>query len=134
MPDTRMQDGIVAADISRGAVQLLRGYTGCGPAKANTIISQDTVAIVLADTLTKGERRLLAMGEQEHVLHTRHHMQQLMRDDLVRLVETESGRHVEAFMGANHIDPDYGLEFFLLEPLPGVENMDGPGKSDREGG
>jgi uncharacterized protein YbcI len=129
MPTTRTDNGTVAADISRGAVQLLREYTGRGPTKARTIISKDTVAIVLADTLTKGERSLVAMGEGEHVLHTRRHLQRVMRNDLVGLVEKLSGRNVEAFFSDNHIDPDYGVEFFLLEPLPSVENKDGSGEA-----
>jgi uncharacterized protein YbcI len=116
MPDTQIPRQSVSADISRGAVQLLREYTGRGPVKARTEINKYAVTIMLADTLTKGERSLARVGKQEHILHTRHHLQQVMRDDLVRLVETETGRHVHAFMSANHIDPDCAVEFFLLEP------------------
>jgi uncharacterized protein YbcI len=123
MPDTRTQDGSVAADVSRGAVQLLRESTGRGPTKARTVISKDTVAIVLGDTLTKGDRSLVAMGERQHVLHTRHILQQLMRDDWVQLVERLSGRTVEAFFSDDHIDPDYAVEFFLLQPLPDGDNQ-----------
>jgi uncharacterized protein YbcI len=122
MPDTRTQDGSVAADVSREAVQLLRDCTGRGPTKARTVISKDTVAIVLGDTLTKGDRSLVAMGERQHVLHTRHILQQLMRDDWVELVERLSGRMVEAFFSDDHIDPDYAVEFFLLQPLPDGDN------------
>jgi uncharacterized protein YbcI len=42
-----------AAAISRGAVQLLREYTGRGPTKARTTINHDSVMIVLGDTLTR---------------------------------------------------------------------------------
>ena len=122
MPDTS-HDGSVAAAISSGTVQLLRDYIGRGPTKARTVISDDTVAIVLGDTLTKGELNLVAMGEREHVLHTRHLLQRLMRDDFVQLVERLSGRTVEAFFSDNHIDPDYAVEFFLLQPLPGSESQ-----------
>lgn len=98
-----------------------REYTGRGPTKARTVINKDTVAIVLADTLTKGERSLVGMGEEEHVLHTRRSYQQLMRDDLVNLVEDLSGRTVDAFFSANHIEPDYAVEFFLLTPFPDAQ-------------
>jgi uncharacterized protein YbcI len=129
--DGHTQDGSAAADISRGAVQILREYTGRGPTKARTVISTDTVAIVLGDTLTRGERSLVGMGEESHVLHTRRNFQQLMRDDLVGLVERMSGRTVEAFFSDNHIEPDYAVEFFLLEPIPGTESMDGTGMDGR---
>ena len=133
MPDTRTgdgytrtEDGSVAADISRGAVQILREFTGRGPTKARTVISKDTVAIVLGDTLTKGERSLVKIGEQSHVLHTRRNYQRVMRADLVDLVEKFSGRTVAAFFSDNHIDPDYAVEFFLLEPMPGSEDLEAP--------
>jgi len=129
MPDTYTQDGAVAADISRGAVQLFLNYTGRGPTKARTVISKDTIAIVLADTLTKGERTLVTMGESSHVLHARRSFQRLMRDDLTQLVEGLSGRVVEAFFSDNHIDPDYAVEFFLLEPLTSVEDLEASGEA-----
>jgi uncharacterized protein YbcI len=121
MPDTRTEDGSVSADISRRAVQILREYTGRGPTKARTVMSKDTVAIILADTLTKGERSLVSMGEEEHVLRTRRNYQELMRNDLVGLVEELSGQKVHAFFSDNHIEPDYAVEFFLLTPIPGLE-------------
>lgn len=42
--------------ISTAAVQLLHEYTGRGPTKAKTLINDDVVTLLLADTLTKGER------------------------------------------------------------------------------
>ena len=56
------------------------------------------------------------------MLHTRGILQRVMRDDLVQLVEKLSGRTVEAFFSDNHVDPDYAVEFFLLEPLPGIDD------------
>jgi uncharacterized protein YbcI len=123
MPDARTQDGSVAADISRGAVHLLREHTGRGPTKARTVISEDTIAIILGDTLTKGECSFVAKGERQHVLDTRHILQQLMRDDWVELVERLSDRTVEACFSDDHIDPDYAVEFFLLQPLPSSKNQ-----------
>jgi len=118
MPDTRTDHGSASAEISRRAVQILREYTGRGPTKARTVMTGDTVAIILADTLTKGERSLVGMGELEHVLRTRRSYQQLMRSDLVGLVEQQTGRTVHAFFSDNQIGPDYGVEFFILEPFP----------------
>ena len=121
MPDARTENGSVAADISRRAVQILREYTGRGPTKARTVMSKDTVAIILADTLTKGERSLVGMGEEEHVLRTRRNYQELMRNDLVGLVEELTGQKVHVFFSDNHIEPDYAVEFFLMTPIPGTE-------------
>jgi uncharacterized protein YbcI len=102
--------------ISTGAVQLLREYTGRGPTKAKTTIDGDVVTVLLEDTLTKGERKLAEKGGSDRVLALRHDFQTAMQADLVALVEDRLGRKVVAFMSENHIDPDLGVETFVLEP------------------
>jgi uncharacterized protein YbcI len=104
-------------EINRGAVRILSEYTGRGPTKARSVIDTNSVTILLADTLTKGERRLAESGRADHVLATRHEFQKVMRDEFVKLVEDVLGRKVIAFMSDNHIDPDMGVEVFVLEPL-----------------
>ena len=104
------------AVISTSAVRLLHEFTGRGPTKAKTIVTDDVVTILLADTLTKGERNLVEAGRAERVLGVRHDFQNAMRDDLVGLVEKELDRKVIAFMSQNHVDPDLGVEVFVLEP------------------
>jgi len=110
--------GSASANLSTAAVRLLREYTGRGPTKAKTIINDTVVTILLADTLTKGERKLVENGGAERVLGLRHDFQIAMREDLIALVEGELGRNVIAFMSQNHIDPDLAAEVFVLEPLP----------------
>ena len=73
--------------------------------------------IVLADTLTKGERSLVGKGMSDHVLETRKRYQMAMREHLIGIVENNTGRKVIAFMSDNHIDPDVAAEVFILEPL-----------------
>jgi uncharacterized protein YbcI len=122
MPDQEVTEeqrrarGQASSAISTGAVQLVNEYTGRGPTKAHTIINRDSVAIVLQDTLTKGERSLVAAGQADHVLAMRHSFQEVMREDLVALVEGNVHRKVIAFLSDNHLDPDVAVEFFLLEP------------------
>ena len=61
-----------AATISTSAVQLLHEYTGRGPTNAKTEINDDLVTIVLANTLTKGESKLVESGKSDEVLRLRH--------------------------------------------------------------
>jgi uncharacterized protein YbcI len=129
MLDTQAERGKIASEISNSAVQLVRDYTGRGPTKAHTIINRDVVTIVLRDNLTKGERKLVAGGFKDDVLRTRHMYQGAMRDDLVALVERNCGRKVVAFMSDNHIDPDVGVEFFILEQQTDAQS-DGAGPTD----
>jgi uncharacterized protein YbcI len=105
-----------SAVISSKAVQILRQYTGRGPTKARTLINDNLVTVVLADTLTKGERSLVEAGHTERIMTLRHEYQQIMRNDLVALVESQLDRKVIAFMSQNHIDPDLAVEVFVLEP------------------
>jgi len=121
MPDTELEEqrerrGEIAAGISTRTVQILHEYTGRGPTKAHTIINRDSVIVVLQDTLTKGERSLVNAGREQEVLRTRKAYQEMMREDLTRLVEQSLERPVIAFLSDNHADPDIGVEFFLLAP------------------
>jgi uncharacterized protein YbcI len=101
--------------ISTAAVQLLHEYTGRGPTKAKTLINDDVVTVLLADTLTKSERKLVDSGRSDRVLQLRHDYQLTMRDDLIAIVERQLVRKVIAFMSQNHIDPDLAVEVFVLE-------------------
>jgi uncharacterized protein YbcI len=101
--------------ISTAAVQTLHEYTGRGPTKAKTTIDGDLVTVLLADTLTKGERTLVDKGRGERVLKLRHDYQSAMREDLIGIVERQLDRKVIAFMSQNHIEPDLAVEIFVLE-------------------
>jgi hypothetical protein len=74
------------------------------------------VVVLLEDTLTKGERRLVAQGRDIRVLDYRAEFQAAMREDAIAKIEELTGRKVTAFMSANHIDPDLAAELFVLEP------------------
>lgn len=102
--------------ISTATVRLLHEYTGRGPTKAKTLINEDVVTVLMADTLTKGERKLVDTGRTDQVLQLRHEYQMVMRDDLVQIVERQLHRKVIAFMSQNHTDPDLAVEVFVLEP------------------
>jgi uncharacterized protein YbcI len=102
--------------ISNLTVRVVKQYTGKGPTTARTHINKDLVSVVLRDTLTPGEETLVAHGESERVLDTRKLFQRAMRAELCAGVETITGRTVIAFMSDNHIDPDFGVETFVLAP------------------
>jgi uncharacterized protein YbcI len=118
-PTEDRRNGELAAAISNMTVHLLSEYTGRGPTRARTHLSGDLVAVVLQDNMTRGERSLIRDGEHERVLETRHAYQRTMREDLAGGVAKLTGREVVAFMSANHIDPDVGVEIFILAPEDG---------------
>jgi uncharacterized protein YbcI len=106
--------------ISNDVVKLLSEYTGRGPTRARTHFSHDLVTVVLQDLLTKGERSLVADGKLELVLRARRAYQETMATDLTEAVERITGRHVLAFLSANHVDPDIAVETFVLAPGNGT--------------
>ncbi len=101
--------------ISNHVVRVTREYTGRGPGRARTYITENVVTVVLHDTLTRGERSLVEDGRSEQVHQMRLALQETMRRDLVGGVEAILGRKVAAFMSANHMDPDLAVETFILE-------------------
>jgi uncharacterized protein YbcI len=108
--------GQLSASISNAIVHLHREYLGRGPTKARTSIRDDTVVVLMSDTLTKAENSLVADGKADEVLTTRHSLQRTMRADMVSAVENLTCRAVVAFMSTNHIDPDLACEILILEP------------------
>lgn len=115
-PITRPIGGQLHAAISNAVIHVITQYTGRGPTRARTIISGDWVFVALEDTLTKGERKLAAIGKGDFVLQSRRMFQTAMRDELTSEVEALTGRKVRAFFSDNNLDPDLGLEAMLLEP------------------
>ena len=111
----------VAARISNLVVGVMSSYTGRGPTRARTSMDDDLITVVLRDTLTKGERSLVADGRSKLVLDMRKAYQTTMGADLVAGVEQLTGRTVIAFLSDNHIEPDIAIESFVLEPLRPLE-------------
>ena len=112
------EQGTVAGNISREVVQVMHRHTGRGPTKARTEIGRDSVLVLLEDALTQAERTLVEHAAERLVLDARRKMQRVMREELVAIIETHTGRKVRAFMSENHVDPDAAAEVFMLEPDP----------------
>lgn len=118
--DAEVTSGLsTGARISNMVVQVLRTYTGRGPTKAWTSMDTDLVVVVLHDTLTKGERSLVADGRAQLVRDMRKAYQDTMGAELTAGVEEITGRNVVAFLSDNHIDPDIAIETFVLRPANG---------------
>jgi len=109
--------GSLTSSISTGVVRLFAEYLGRGPTKARTFLDSNMVSVVLQDTLTRAEHHLIEVGEAQSVRSTRRLYQDTMREPLVELIESLTGRKVCAFLSDHQPDPDYAVETFILEPL-----------------
>jgi len=116
--------------ISNLIVRLLSEYTGRGPTKARTHFNDNLITVVVQDLLTKGERSLIRDGKADLVLETRRAYQLTMRDDLTTGIEEITGRHVIAFLSANHINPDIAIESFMLAPQDDGHRRPAPDRPD----
>lgn len=107
-----------ASQISTRIVQVLSQYTGRGPTKARTTMNTNFVLVVMEDTLTKGERSLVAAGQVNAVIEQRRVFQQVIRPEAIAVVEEATGRTVRAHLGDMSPAANVSVEVFLLEPLP----------------
>ena len=78
----RDRGGSPAGLISSGVVQLFRRYTGRGPTRAHTMVNDDTVTVVMRETLTDAERTMIGAGYEQDVLRARRAYQTAMREEL----------------------------------------------------
>jgi uncharacterized protein YbcI len=95
-------------------VRTLHRYTGRGAVRSRTVMGDDTVMVLLEDTLTRGEHTLLEHGRADEVLRLRRTYQEVMGEELSAGIAELTGRPVLAFLSANHADPDYAAEIFVL--------------------
>jgi uncharacterized protein YbcI len=105
-----------AGQISKHFVQLLSAATGRGPTRARTYITEDVVTVVLRDLLTKAEQVMAQHGQDAAIFEGRRAIQGILKADLVAAVQAATGREVEAFIGAIHLNPDVEVGTFLLLP------------------
>jgi len=115
-PQPRLEGGALSAALSETIVRLLADTTGRGPTKARTTIDRDLIVVVLQNSLTPGERYLADSDRAEQVLDMRRAYQDAMGADCIAAIEDLTGRTVQAFMSANHIEPDPAAEVFILKP------------------
>jgi uncharacterized protein YbcI len=116
--------GAVAADISNAVVRLVREHFGRGPTQAKTLVHDDVVVTVMRGGYTHAEKMLYQAGKGDVVEEGRRAMQDVFQREMSAAVEQLMGREVEAFLSANHHDPDVTVEMFLLKPGDGQPAAD----------
>jgi uncharacterized protein YbcI len=105
------------AAVTNGIVGLFREYYGRGPTKAKSYLLDDTyVVCVLHDTMTTVEQPLVKAGQGRLVREVRLTFQEALADSFMGVVEKATGRRVVTYHSQLTLDPDIGIEFFLLEP------------------
>jgi uncharacterized protein YbcI len=115
----RLAGGALLTALSNAVVKIVREYTGRGPTQARTSIRDNVVVVLMQETLLKAEHSLINDSKGALVVEMRRSFQQTMRRELSEAVEELTGRKVLAFMSDSHLEPDYSVELFVLEPETG---------------
>jgi len=95
---------------------MIREHFGKGPTQARTIWHDDVVVAVLRGGFTTAEQTLYRAGKGDIVEEGRRAMQDVFEREMKACVERHTGRRVEAFLSANHHEPDVSVEIFMLSP------------------
>jgi uncharacterized protein YbcI len=117
------------ADVSNEMVRIYKDYFGRGPtsARANWV-GQDTLVVLLEDTLAPVERNLIKLGEHQRLRESRMFFQYATVKEFCEPVERLTGRKVRAFLSGIDTEVDgLSTEMFVLHPA----GYDGPSRKAR---
>jgi uncharacterized protein YbcI len=123
--------GELNAAITRHVVNARRQYMGRGPTRARSFHRDNVVVVIMQDSMTSGEKSLVANGSADTVLGIRNQIRGVMNADLVRIIEELTGCRVVASMGDDQVNPDMAAALFVLDrPVPSDHDEAGLTASD----
>ena len=117
--DRAPRSGDLKQAISDAIVRVTADFIGRGPTRAKTYITGEIVFCVMQDTLTRGERSLVADGDGESVRGMRRGFQDAMRRPLCEAIEGLTGRKVVSFLSDNDVETETAIEVFVLDAPAG---------------
>jgi uncharacterized protein YbcI len=105
-------------EIANSMMSLFKTQFGRGPARARAAwAGDDVIAVILEETLTPAERRLVEMGEYERLRETRMYFQYASLRELCEPIEALTGRKVRAVVsGTDAAVEGLSVETFVLHP------------------
>jgi uncharacterized protein YbcI len=120
MDDTRQASaGDLRAAVSNGIVAAIKRLYGKGPERARTYFADEYVFCVMEGGLTPSEQTLVEAGEGRLVRQYRLRFQEVVRDDLVGIIEGVTGRTVTGYHSQIVFEPTRLFEVFALDAPAG---------------
>lgn len=101
--------------ISRSLVALHKKYFGRGPERAKTYIHDDCIVVLMFEGHTRTEETLSGGGEEKSVASQRVRSSDAIREELIAVVEAETGRSVIGYMSSSHQQPSLLSHVFVFE-------------------
>lgn len=115
------------AEASRAMVRLYKEQFGRGPTRARASwAGQDTLVIVLEDSLTPAEKNLRELGEHQRLRELRMFLQYASEREFCEPIERITGQRVRSFVSGIDTDQDISVETFVLHPAGEAER---PGRA-----
>lgn len=104
-------------ELSNAVVRLYKEAFGRGPTKARAhFAGPDTLVVVLEESMTPAERKLVELGEHERLREQRIHLQHALETEFRATVERIVGREVVAFASGLDTRHDVSVELFTFRP------------------
>lgn len=117
LPGSAVADRSPMLEISNAMVRLYKEAFGRGPTKARAqFAGQDTLVVILENSLTVAERNLVALGEHQRLREARLFFQYALEEQFRGIVEEALGRRTVAFVSGIDAERDVAMEVFTLEP------------------
>lgn len=115
-------------NVSNAIVAVFKSQFGRGPTSARTYwAGDDTLTVILEDTLTPVERNMVEFGEDQRLRDTRLFFQYASLREMIEPVERITGRKVRAFISGTDTRVDgLSVETFILHPV----GYDGPSRAE----
>jgi len=105
-------------EISNAMVHLYKTAFGRGPTHARArFAGPDMVVVILRDTMTTSERRMVAMGEHRRLREHRLMLHETMETEMRSTVERILRRATLALISGIDTHRDVAVETFLLGPV-----------------
>ena len=105
----------IEARIASAMCEIQADYYGIAPRRAEAHYLPGTlVTVVLRETFTKAEQRLIEFGSGEPLREGRERFQRLSEDQFVSVIEQETGEKVATFVSTTHLEDAVAIEVFLL--------------------
>jgi uncharacterized protein YbcI len=120
MPLPELSGGALNAALANELGKLIADFTGRGAQRSRAFVDQDIVILLLEDTATSAEKRLVAAGKADLVRTGRDALQRAMGPDLIAAVERLTRRTVRSFLSGSDESGGDAIEAFVLEPEVGV--------------
>ena len=112
--------------LSRELAAIVRARGGRGAAKATTCPAGDDALLVLfRDCFTRAEKTLWEAGAGDTADRYRRTVAQVIEPEMTKVVESVTGRLVQAAFSDVHHEPDVIAHVFLLAPLDSDGSHDG---------